>query len=78
VLELLLIDGLDVNACDMDGRTLLAWAAQRGQLEATAFLLRQGAEINAQDRDGTTPLGWAEHAKRWEVATLLGLAGGVR
>jgi RNA polymerase sigma factor (sigma-70 family) len=78
VLELLLIDGLDVNARDMDGRTLLSWAAQRGQLEATAFLLRQGAEINVQDRSGTTPLGWAERAKRREVATLLGLAGGVR
>jgi ankyrin repeat protein len=78
VIELLLIDGLDVNARDTDGRTLLSWAAQRGQLEATAFLLRQGAEINAQDRSGTTPLGWAERAKRREVATLLGLAGGVR
>ena len=78
VLELLLIDGLDVNARDNDGRTLLSWAAQRGQLEATAFLLSQGAEINAQDRSGTTPLGWAERAKRREVATLLGLAGGVR
>jgi RNA polymerase sigma factor (sigma-70 family) len=78
VLELLFIDGLDVNARDMDGRTLLSWAAQRGQLEATAFLLRQGAEINAKDRTGTTPLGWAERAKHHEVATLLGLAGGAR
>jgi RNA polymerase sigma factor (sigma-70 family) len=78
VLELLLIDGLDVDARDVDGRTLLSWAAQRGQLEATAFLLRQGAEINAQDRSGTTPRGWAERAKHHEVATLLGLAGGVR
>jgi RNA polymerase sigma factor (sigma-70 family) len=78
VLELLLIDGLDVNARDLDGRTLLSWAAQRGQLDATAFLLSQGAEINAHDRSGTTPLGWAERANRREVATLLGLAGGVR
>jgi RNA polymerase sigma factor (sigma-70 family) len=78
VLDLLLIDGLDVNTRDLDGRTLLSWAAQRGQLDATDFLLRHGAELNARDRSGTTPLGWAERANRQEVATLLGLAGGVR
>jgi RNA polymerase sigma factor (sigma-70 family) len=76
VLELLFIDGLDVNTRDIDGRTLLSWAAQRGQLEATVFLLRHGAQINARDRSGTTPRGWAERADRRELATLLARAGG--
>src|SRR5258708_1253203 len=78
VLELLLVDGLDVNTRDIDGRTLLSWAAQRGQLDATVFLLRQGAELNARDRAGMTPLGWAERADRTDVADVLRRVGGVR
>jgi RNA polymerase sigma factor (sigma-70 family) len=78
MLDLLLVDGLDVNTRDIDGRTLLSWAAQRGQLDATSFLLRQGAELNARDRAGMTALAWAEREHRPEVATVLRRLGGVR
>jgi ankyrin repeat protein len=50
------LDGLDVNARGADGRTLLSWAAQRGQLNTILYLLRLGADPNARDWAGRTPL----------------------
>ena len=77
-LELLLLDGLDVNAPDGTGRTLLSWAARRGQVGTIAWLLRHGAAVNGHDRAGRTPLGWAERARRHDAAALLRRSGAVR
>jgi RNA polymerase sigma-70 factor (ECF subfamily) len=71
LVELLLVDGLDVDAADAGGRTLLSLAAQRGNLDAVEFLLRHGADVNARDAGGVTPLGWAERAGHRTVAALL-------
>jgi RNA polymerase sigma factor (sigma-70 family) len=78
LLELLLMDGLDVNTPDANGRTLLSWAAQRGQVAMLACLLARGAAVNARDRAGRTPLAWAERAQRQPAAAFLRRAGGVR
>jgi ankyrin repeat protein len=78
LLELLLVDGLDVNTPDDDGRTLLSWAAQRGQVETISWLLERGAWLNARDRAGLTPLGWAERTQQHAAAALLRQSGGVR
>jgi len=75
LVELLLMDGIDINAPDREGRTLLAWAAQRGRLEEVALLLRHGAAINARDRTGKTPLQRALSAGHRAVADLLRRSG---
>jgi RNA polymerase sigma factor (sigma-70 family) len=71
VVELLLVDGLDVDTADSGGRTLLSLAAQRGNLDAVEFLIGHGADVNARDAAGVTPLGWAERARHRAVAALL-------
>jgi RNA polymerase sigma factor (sigma-70 family) len=71
LVEQLLVDGLDVDARDAAGRTLLSWAAQRGQLDAAETLLRLGADAGAPDGAGRTPLQWARVAGQRAVAELL-------
>jgi RNA polymerase sigma factor (sigma-70 family) len=75
LVELLLMDGMDVDAPDREGRTLLAWAAQRGRLEEVELLLRHGAAINTRDRAGKTPLQRALSGGHRAVADLLRRSG---
>jgi RNA polymerase sigma factor (sigma-70 family) len=70
-IELLLIDGLDVNARGKDGQTLLHWAAQRGHLEAAELLLKSGGNSNLKDKSGRTPLQLAEEGGYGDVVKLL-------
>jgi RNA polymerase sigma factor (sigma-70 family) len=77
LVELLLVDGLDVDAADARGRTLLSLAAQRGNVDAVELLIRHGANVNARDAAGVTPLGWAERAGQRAVAALLRRHAGV-
>jgi ankyrin repeat protein len=83
LVELLLVDGLDVNSRDADGRTLLSLAAQRGHLDAVEFLLRHGADVNARDegppsrretRAGWRPEGPGQSKGTGEGTTPLGWA----
>jgi ankyrin repeat protein len=71
LLELLLVDGMDVNATDAEGRNLLHWAAEQGHLEAIDRLLRLGADADARDGRGRTPRELARHAGQAEAAALL-------
>ena len=71
LIELLLVDGLDIDAADAGGRTLLSLAAQRGNLDAVEFLLRHGADVNAHDATSVTPLGWAQRAGHHAIAARL-------
>jgi hypothetical protein len=64
--------GADANAPDEALRvTPLAWAALRGDLEATRLLLERGADINGRNSDGSTPLHGAAFLGHPEVAELL-------
>ena len=70
-IELLLIDGLDVNARSKEGQTLLHWAAQRGHLEAAELLLKNGGNSRLKDKSGKTPLQLAEEGGYGDVVKLL-------
>jgi len=71
MLELLLIDGMDVNATIQDGQTLLHWAAQRDHLDAAELLLRHGADVDIRDDLDKTPLQWALERGHREIVGLL-------
>ena len=58
------------NARDLDGRTPLMLALQRGHRDVLAVLLRRGADANAVTPWGDTPL---HQAARWGEIALLGL-----
>jgi ankyrin repeat protein len=65
VIELLLEQGLDINATDRRGRTALHGAALQGYDDVVRFLASKGARLDVKDDKGFTPLD-----------TALGLAGG--
>ena len=71
MLELLLIDGMDVNARMKNGQTLLHWAALRGHLDAAGLLLRHRADLHVRDDFGKTPLQWAMEKGHQDIADLL-------
>jgi ankyrin repeat protein len=71
VAELVLAEGVDVNATDQDGYTALHLAAQFGHFKMVQWLIAHGAQINTQDRFGNTPLRDASSARHRDVADLL-------
>jgi RNA polymerase sigma factor (sigma-70 family) len=71
MLELLLVDGIGINATIRDGQTLLHWAAQTGHLEAAELLLRHRADPHIGDNFGKTPLQWALEGDHEDVVRLL-------
>ena len=52
----LIASGIDVNARDEYGNTLLHFAAFHGQIELVKLLLATGADINAVDKSSSTVL----------------------
>ena len=52
-------EGVDVDAQDEHGNTLVHIAAQQGLKKMCKFLLRRGAEINAVNLQGNTILHYA-------------------
>ena len=51
--------GVDVNQTNVEGWTLLHWAARYGDLEVCKELLEQGANKDARKDNHETPLHWA-------------------
>jgi ankyrin repeat protein len=76
VVELLISEGVDVNAKNEDGWTPLHMAAAGGQNEIVELLIAAGADVNAKDRVGETPLDFAIQHKKSETADLLRKHGG--
>ncbi|XP_044147494.1 ankyrin repeat domain-containing protein 50-like [Bufo gargarizans] len=70
-LEVLLETGGGLNQRDRFGRTLLAAAAQAGDLDAVKLMLSRGASLEVTDEDGQTPLGLAAHQGHLPVVELL-------
>jgi ankyrin repeat protein len=64
-IDILLDQGLEVNAADNSGRTALHGAALQGYDEVVVALVARGGDLSLTDGDGFTPLD-----------TALGLAGG--
>lgn len=64
--------GVDVNARNKEGVTLLHKAATKGDLEIVRFLIAKGANVNAKSAvDDSTPLHSSVYAGRKDVARLL-------
>jgi serine/threonine-protein phosphatase 6 regulatory ankyrin repeat subunit B len=55
--------GVNVNARNENGETLLHWASYHGQLQFVRMLIDHGANVNAEDNQGRTPLHRASEAK---------------
>jgi ankyrin repeat protein len=70
-IELMVIDGIDIDGQNEDGQTLLHWAAQQGRTDAVELLIQHGAALDILDRAGKTPLQAAEERGQTEVAALL-------
>jgi RNA polymerase sigma-70 factor (ECF subfamily) len=54
LLEQMLVDGVDIDAKDASGRTLLHWAVENDHGEAVRLLLKYGADRNIPDRSRKT------------------------
>ena len=67
----LVVQGVDLNGADYDGRTALHLAASEGQNEIVAYFVRQRADLSPVDRWGNTPLDDAKRAGHREVVRLL-------
>ena len=52
IVQILLANGVEVNAKDNDGKTALMEAASLGRIEIVQALLDVGAEVNAEDKYG--------------------------
>jgi RNA polymerase sigma factor (sigma-70 family) len=76
-IELMLVDGVDIDAQNEDGQTLLHWAAQQGRADAVELLIHHGAALNIQDKSGKTPLQAAVERGHTEAAELLRQRGAI-
>jgi RNA polymerase sigma-70 factor (ECF subfamily) len=70
-IELMLVDGVDIDAQNEVGQTLLHWAVQQGRADAVELLIRHGAALDIQDKSGHTPLRTAVEHGYVEIAQLL-------
>lgn len=66
-----------VNLANLEGRTPLHAAADRGHLPVVKLLLQHGAAVNAQDNNRKTPLQLAMANGHVDVALLLASASGM-
>lgn len=64
-----------IDLRDAKGHTALHWAAYKGHMLITMYLIRQGADLNAQDSLGNTPLHWAAQQKQDLIIATLTRAG---
>src|SRR5438094_871642 len=71
----LLTEGVDPNAADGEGRTVLMLAAASGQNEIARVLLEQGAEVDRRRPEGATALHAAASQGHTEMVRLLLEAG---
>ena len=67
--------GLDPNASDRLGRTLLMHAAMTRSVQTAALLIKGGARVDAADLRGMTPLMYAGRARSESIVRILLDAG---
>lgn len=64
-----------IHAKDEEGRSLLHWAVDANNLDATVILVERGADLNLKDSDGFSPLGYAASEDLIEIASYLFKSG---
>lgn len=67
--------GLDIDAQDATGNTLLMLAAYKGQAETVSWLIGRGANVNLRNERDQSPLAGALFKGEDEVSLLLVAAG---
>ena len=76
-INLLILQGADVNAAKSKGVTPLHLAAEVGHLDIVNALLAKGANINAVENNGATPLYSAVYYGQLDVVNVLLAAKGI-
>ena len=72
VTELLLSrPGVEINALDIDGRTPLMWAADKGNKKIVAMLLAKGADMNLTNGRGQTAASFAHGPDQSDILEIL-------
>lgn len=73
--RVLLEQGVNVNATQVDGMTALHWAVYHDDFEATKLVVAAGADVGSQNRYGVSPLALACKNGNSEIVQLLLEAG---
>jgi ankyrin repeat protein len=71
IIPILLEAGADINAKNLEEKTLLNIAAEKRDISFVQFLVESGAEVNAPDSQGVTPLLSAAKANNHKVVEYL-------
>jgi Arf-GAP/coiled-coil/ANK repeat/PH domain-containing protein len=72
--ELLLLNGAKVNACDFRGRTALHHATIRKDLKLVCLLLKRGADPLCVDKNNEDPIQIATENCQANIVTILRVA----
>jgi len=78
ILELLVSNGVNVNAKPKANKIVLHLAAELRNLGMVRLLMKAGAKVNALDSDQDTPLDWAIGTLHNDTADLIRKNGGKR
>lgn len=71
-------EGVNLDACDYDGRTALHLAVEENRGQVVRFLLDQGAFHSPKDRWGNTPLDSALNQGNHSMASFLRESGAIQ
>ncbi len=75
LMRVLLREGADVGAAQVDGMTALHWAVYHDDADMAGLLVRSGADVNVENRYGVPPLSLASTNGNPTVVKLLLEAG---
>ncbi|WP_349967860.1 ankyrin repeat domain-containing protein [Wolbachia endosymbiont of Armadillidium arcangelii] len=71
VLYLVEEKGVDINARDVGGETLLHYAAKSGNLDLAEYFVEKGLAFNAKDKSGKTLLYYAAESGNLDLVKVL-------
>jgi tetratricopeptide (TPR) repeat protein len=67
IVQILIENSADPNACNAQGIHPLSLACQSGDIQSVLFLLSKGSKINLRDKMGFSPMVWTKVACRNQV-----------
>jgi pectate lyase len=75
ITNMLLAEGAEVNAKDIDGDTPLHYAVRTGRRHIAELLITREADVNVENNEGQTPIDVALQRRRWSIVRDLIDAG---